>query len=176
MKKTAITFSIIVVIMLVSASAMTSVAHAATVVPVTSQVIGAPTVIPGTTNVLPSGETQIRGWGYDLPSMLTIGSTPYLFWSVNTFDADGNSKTGTTDFRFDAIWYIGDGTHVSANGFSGNLEEKAYNYNPVTNTGSSAWLHGVLQGFGTFSGQTLKFDFTTTNPTFAPWSGYDIVR
>lgn len=135
--------------------------------------------VSGVKTIEPSGVIQWRDYKITFFSTLTIDGNPYNVMSVNTYDASYNPTTAVRIVNYDAIWYISEtGKVVSDNGFAGNIEFKFYNYNPNVSPSTSDWAsaHCVLQGFGSFAGQTLKLTFDGPNPTTQAWTGYCLKR
>ena len=123
-------------------------------------------IIPGERWRTDSGIFQLRGWQYRYTARLTVGSTIYPLYSVTTYDGVFNPNTGVVNLRYDVVWYwyTGPAPAVSANGFAGNFESKLTNVitypPPVYGPGGGGeTIHCVLQGFGTFEGQTLMLSY-----------------
>lgn len=130
-------------------------------------------IVPGTERPTEGGIQQIRGELDVFGNLLVIGSNSYDVYSSNIADSSWNMKTGVKITHSDAVWYIpADG---SPNGFSGNVEEKFYDWaiDPVTHhpTFSIESIHCVMHGFGDFAGQTLMLSYEGSN-SHEPWTGY----
>jgi hypothetical protein len=126
---------------------------------------------PGDTKATSSGIIITRGASDAITGIVTIGNDQYANYAVNNYDLYTNQITHDSEIHLNVVWYFGTGTGVSDNGFKGNVEYKIVNFDPITFAGDFH-IHGVLQGFGSFTGQTLKFD--SNNP--ALWTGYCIVK
>ena len=139
-------------------------------VPATNHAIAYISDTPGYTITTPSGIVFTYGEKVTLTGIVTIGSAQYNNYGVFTEYSIYNPNTGTITVNMpNTVWYFGTGTGVSHNGFMGCVVVTVYNANSATPT---AFVHADLHGFGSFAGQTLKFD--TNNPVF--WTGYCIIR
>jgi hypothetical protein len=122
--------------------------------------------------VTKGGIAQMRGEQEFLTVKFVIGDPPYATYDFDhTIVGDGswNSKTGVFVGHFDCVWtLVGDGS----SGFSGNMEMRAYDFNPYADTWSSWSTHEVAQGFGDFAGQTLMLSIHGPYDMYAPWTGY----
>ena len=122
-------------------------------------------IIPSEAWRTDSGIFQLRGWQYRYTARLTVGNTIYPLYSVTTYDGAFNPNKGVVNLRYDVVWYWYTGPPaVSANGFAGNFELKLTNVitypPPVYGPGGGGeTIHCVLQGFGTFEGQTLMLSY-----------------
>jgi hypothetical protein len=107
-------------------------------------------------------------------SVLTIGDTNYPVYSRDTWDAAFNPNTKVLVRHDDAIWYISaDG---SPDGFAGNIEAKAFDFNPVIRRYSRVEDHCLLQGFGTFAGQTLMMSYDGPGGPGHSWTGFSLLK
>jgi hypothetical protein len=149
-------------------------AEPATRVPASSMLLSSIYYPPLQVHITPSGVAHIGGIQYINTRILTIGGTDYDVYTVGSIEVDQNPKTGTAIFHFTAVWYVGSLTDPTPNGFSGNLEIKVFNYNPVTQTGEYTTSHSVFQGFGIFAQNTLKFEYEGPYPA-ANLNGYCII-
>ncbi len=120
----------------------------------------------GTINKLDSGVVQWRGFEYIYTAHLTVDGTTYPLYAVTTDDGAYNPTTGVMNTRYDVVWYwyTGSTPQVSPNGFAGNFESKLTNVisypPPVYGPGGGGeTIRCVLQGFGTFEGQTLMLTY-----------------
>ena len=171
MKKMFISFSIVaLLIMIIGLFPMTFVNAEKTDgqwVPVTQKFVSQiGPIIPGERWRTDSGIFQLRGWQYRYTARLTVGTAIYPLYSVTTYDGVFNPNAGVVNFRYDVVWYwyTGPAPAVSANGFAGNFESKLTNVitypPPVYGPGGGGeTIHCVLQGFGTFEGQTLMLSY-----------------
>jgi hypothetical protein len=123
-------------------------------------------IIPGERWRTDSGIFQLRGWQYRYTARLTVDTTIYALYSVTSYDGVFNPNAGVVNLRYDVVWYwyTGPAPTVSANGFAGNFESKLTNVitypPPVYGLGGGGEIiHCVLQGFGTFEGQTLMLSY-----------------
>ena len=135
-------------------------------------------VVTPDVDTTPSGVVHINGveniWG-----ALTIGTTQYKIFGVDGYNDMLSPNTDILAVHRDAVWYVYTGTPgVSANGFSGNIEMKLYDYsNGPPMHWSWADVHGVLQGFGSFAGQTLNLDYDGPgNIALSSWTGFVVVH
>jgi hypothetical protein len=94
----------------------------------------------------------------------------YTSYAVNFATWFYNPNTEANDIHMIATWYFGTGTGISPNGFTGYIDYKFLGSNILLS--SNYHIQAVLLGFGSFAGQTLKFD--TDNPAF--WTGYCVTR
>ncbi len=115
---------------------------------------------------LDSSVVQFRDVQYIYTAHLTVGSTTYRLYAVTTDDGSYNPTTDVMNTRYDIIWYVYTGSIPAAsdNGFAGNFESKLTNVisypPPVYGVGGGGeTIHCLLQGFGSFSGQTLMLTF-----------------
>ena len=99
---------------------------------------------------------------------LVIGSQGYNVYSYNLEDGTWSSKTRVLNYHYEAVWSIP--AQGSESGFSGNINAKYYNFNPFTNKYTSLEYQCTLQGFGDFTGQTLKL--SREGPPGSDWTGY----
>jgi len=101
-----------------------------------------------------------------------IGNPPYHEYDFNHYlvgYGSWNTKTGVFVGHFDGLWtLIGD----DSSGFSGNMEMRAFDFNPFAGTWSSWSAHEVAHGFGAFAGQTLMLSIDGTLDLAAPFTGY----
>jgi hypothetical protein len=116
------------------------------------------------------GIKQTRGMRQKFTNKLVIGTDPPLdVYALTVSDSTLNTKTDIAVMRMDAVWYIP--SIGSPNGFSGNVETKLYDFvDGAPPTFSSQSVHCVLQGFGTFAGQTLMLSYE--GPPTGAWTGY----
>jgi hypothetical protein len=189
MKKKIISFSILVImLMLVAMLAATSAASACSInqrcniVPASQKTGAVISKAPGEVTTLKNGIVLDNGIIYDATGKLTIGSTTYNIYSANTIDAVYNPKTEVLNDRFDAVWYVGTGTTVSSDGFKGDIyvQYTAVTSFPPTVTNlavSQLTVHCVLRGFGSFAGQTLVLSYDQpTSVTTASWTGFVVAH
>ena len=124
-----------------------------------------------------SGERMITNggiWVYEghveaAKSLLFIGSdSPLSAFAIQVASGSVNTKTDVMIFNAEAVIYIS--VEGSSNGFSGNVETKFLNLNILTMRADSMQVHGVLQGFGAYSEQTLMLSYE--GPPGGPWTGY----
>ena len=126
---------------------------------------------PPEVKVTKSGIVHVRGINYINTRTLTIGLTFYdEVYAVGSYDVTWNSKTGTVICHFTAVWYVGSLTEPTDDGFSGYTEIKVFNVvNPQTLEGADyTTSYSVMQGFGSFAQQTLKFDYEGAYPATDP--------
>ncbi len=133
-------------------------AQAAEVVPASCTAGNPVPNVPGDLMITPGGIWQFRAWGFfRTAAILTIDEVDYNVYSVNTFDATYNPSKQDIVMHYDAIWYVGDGSTTSDNGFKGNIEMRLLGYNLVSSVTSD--IHANFQGFGSFEGQTLVLSY-----------------
>jgi hypothetical protein len=144
-------------------------------VPASSILTGPPTIIPGETWVTDGGIVQIRGQQIIHSALTTIGSTTYTVYVNAVIDATFNTETGEFNSRIDDVWYIG--SQGSPNGFAGRTEAKWFGVTTLPPTTSANWLteHMVLQGFGSFEGQTIMMSHDGPAP-FGTLTGYCLIK
>jgi hypothetical protein len=120
---------------------------------------------PGEINKIDNGVVQVRDWGYEYAAHLTDGSSTYTLYCVSTYDGVYNPNTQVVNLRYDVTWYYYTGStpQVSPDGFAGNFELKMTGITkypgPINYPGVGESIHCVLQGFGTFEGQTLMLSY-----------------
>ena len=159
------------IVLMTTLLAMVSFASACASVPATNH--GSLTLIyldEGTSVTAPSGIVYTYGVVSIFTNYVTIGNSQYTSYAVNHGNSVYNPKTENNDMHLFAVWYFGTGTGVSSNGFIGFIDYKYTGANIMQAT--NYHIQAVLYGFGSFAGQTLKFD--TDNP--ALWTGCCIIR
>jgi len=124
---------------------------------------------PGSTYTTPSGFTVQVGGTLDAYAALTIDNTVHPVYSVNTYFAI-TSPNGDSYTQYDATWYVETSyvTLQTANGFSGHIE--------MVGTTSSVGIQCVLQGFGSFRGQTLMVSYSGPTSGELTWNGVDMMH
>jgi hypothetical protein len=85
-------------------------------------------------------------------------------YAIAPSDEVYNPTTKVLNARYDITWYVYTGStpQVTTNGFAGNFETKliGVSFPPfVYPPGSVETIHCVLQGFGSFEGQTLTLSY-----------------
>jgi hypothetical protein len=142
-------------------------------VPVSEYIIAFfPELPPAREWVTKGGIAQMRGNQEFYTVRFFIGDPPYAQYDFNHHlvgYGSWNTKTGVFVGHFDAVWtLVGD----DSSGFSGNMEMRANDFNPVVGTWSSWSAHEVAQGFGDFAGQTLMLSIQGPLDLTAPFTGY----
>jgi hypothetical protein len=144
-------------------------------VPASQHTTGTIRVIPGEVMVNDAGVIQYRGFLQDHSGILSIGGTSYSIYSSDVWDGTFNPNTGVLVRHDDAVWYIS--SNGSPDGFAGNIEAKAIDFNPVTRRYSTVDEHCLLQGFGSFAGQTLMLSYNGPPPGPSDsWIGFALVK
>lgn len=179
MKKKAILFSLLALSMVFAIAGMVTIVKADKTdgrwVPVSQHTTGTIRVIPGEVMLTDAGVIQYRGFLQDHSGILSIGGTSYPIYSSDTWDGTFNPNTRVLVRHDDAIWYIS--ANGSPDGFAGNIEAKAIDFNPVTRRYSRVEEHCLLQGFGTFAGQTLMLSYEGPPPGPSDsWTGFDLLK
>ncbi len=179
MKKKVMLFSMLALSMVFAVAGMVSLIKADKTdgqwVIASQHTTGPGSVVPGEVMTTDSGVIQYRGFSEVHSGILTIGGTPYPIYSSDTWEASFNPNTGVLVRHDDAVWYIS--SNGSPNGFAGNVEAKAIDYNPVTHRYSIANEHCLLQGFGSFAGQTLMLSYNGPPPGPSDsWTGFDLMK
>lgn len=137
--------------------------------------LGTTRVIPGEVRVNDDGVIQYRGFIQDHSGILSIDGTSYPIYSSDTWDGTFNPDTKVLVRHDDAIWYIS--SNGAPDGFAGNIEAKAFDFNPATRRYSRVEEHCLLQGFGSFAGQTLMLSYDGPPPGPADsWTGFALIR
>jgi len=131
-----------------------------------------PSPTPGETFTTPSGLVITVGATVNVFAILTINGLLYYIYSVNTYYSINNPKAGSGYAYYDAVWYIessSTGTAHTTDGFSGFVS--------WLSTGSTEYVRSVLQGFGSFRGQTLSLSYTGP-PGLGEyyWTGNDLIH
>ena len=142
-------------------------------VPVSEYITAAfPELPPAREWVTKGGIAQMRGNQEFYTVKFVIEKPPYPQYIFNHHlvgYGSWNTKTGVFVGHFDALWTLaGD----DSSGFSGNMEMRAYDFNPVAGTWSWWSAHEVAQGFGDFAGQTLMLSIRGPLDLTAPFTGY----
>ena len=144
-------------------------------VPASQHTTGTIRVIPGEVMVTDAGVIQYRGFLQDHSGILSIGGTSYPIYSSDVWDGTFNPNTGVLVRHDDAVWYIS--AKDSPNGFAGNIHAKAIDFNPVTRRYSRVIEQCLLQGFGSFAGQTLMLSYDGPPPgPNDSWTGFALVK
>lgn len=175
----AVSFSLLALLMVFAFGGMVSLAEADKTdgqwVIASQHTTGTGPVIPGEVMTTDSGVIQYRGFSQVHYGVLTIGSTSYPIYSIGVWDAAFNPITGVLVRHDDVVWYIS--SNGSPDGFVGNIEAKAIDFNPVTRRYSTVDEHCLLQGFGSFAGQTLMLSYNGPPPGPSnSWTGFDLMR
>ncbi len=140
-----------------------------------SLLAGSGPTTPGQLTTNEAGVIQYRDFlTVRLGGVLTIGGASYRIYSTGIWQASFNPNTKVLVRHDDAILYIS--ANGSPNGFAGNIEAKAIDFNPVTRTFSRAVEHCVLQGFGSFAGQTLMMSYDGPGGPGHSWTGFDLMK
>jgi hypothetical protein len=180
MKKSTNLLSLIVLSILLSTSCMVSLVKAERTdgqwVPASEHTAnaGGP-VIPGQVTTLSSGVIQYRNFSQVHFGVLTIGDISYPIYGIGIWHASFNPNTGVLVRHDDTVWYIS--SNGSPDGFAGKIQAKAFDFNPVTRRYSRVEEQCLLQGFGSFAGQTLMLSYE--GPTPGPsdsWTGFDLLK
>jgi len=144
-------------------------------VPASQHTTGTIRVIPGEVMVTEAGVIQYRGFLQDHSGILSIGGTSYPIYSSDIWDGTFNPNTRVLVRHDDAIWYIS--AKGSPDGFAGNIEAKAFDFNPVTRRYIRVEEHCLLQGFGRFAGQTLMLSYEGPPPGPSDsWTGVALLK
>jgi len=117
--------------------------------------------------------SQIRQQSMYYTTALQIGDQSLTGFACFVYHGERNKDTGLTIHHFDGVYYIGSIGQMS-NGFAGNMQMKIYGYYLTTNPIDYGTTHCLLQGFGTFQGQTLNLsnEFTVFGNVFKDMTGY----
>jgi hypothetical protein len=144
-------------------------------VPASQHTTGTIRVIPGEVMVTDAGVIQYRGFLQDHSGILSIGGTSYPIYSSDVWDGTFNPNTGVLVRHDDAVWYIS--AKDSPNGFAGNIHAKAFDFNPATRRYSRVEEQCLLQGFGSFAGQTLMLSYDGPPPGPSDsWTGFALIK
>ena len=106
---------------------------------------------------------------FNSANFLFIGSNsiPLSVFAIQVGSGSWNSKTRTMIFNGDVVWYIS--SEGSPDGFSGNMQTIFFDFDFLgTHTWVSMQVHGVLQGFGAYSGQTLMLSYDGLSSPILP--------
>jgi hypothetical protein len=136
---------------------------------------GSPSVIPGEIMVTDAGVLQYRNFLQIHSGILTIGGTSYPIYSSDVWDASYNPNTRVLVRHDTAVWYIS--SNGSPDGFAGNIQARAFDFNPVTRRYVRVEEHCLLLGFGSFAGQTLMLSYDGPPPGPSDsWTGVALVK
>jgi hypothetical protein len=101
------------------------------------------------------GVVQIRGQVQIRRFALSIGDQDYTGVTTSLQDASNDPTTSVVVARIYATHLV-DGMN---GGFTGVVEMKLYNFNPVTFTWDWETWHSIADGFGDFEGQKLMLSY-----------------
>ena len=144
----------------------------ATKVPASTHLLSTTWTLGPITKTIPSGVNHTYA-EYTNERTLTINTTTYDVYVVGSFSYSGNPTTGVINMHFTAVWYVGNLTAPTSNGFSGKLEQKIYTH--TTPPPPLVTAHLVFQGFGSFARYTLKMEYEGPYPGASDLSGYCII-
>lgn len=179
MKKMTMFVPIVAVLVILAVAPMVASAKACCLVPASATSI--PIAYPGSPYPAPTVPTIstpnpniiiIKDMPAYYSHALAINGKTYTGISCDAYNAVGNFKTEVFTIYSKETWYFGAFGNL-ANGFKGNTELTLFGWTG-DDTFTSVEVHAVLQGFGSFSGQTLMLSYE--GPSLAaPWTGYDLM-
>jgi hypothetical protein len=172
-KKTAIVILALALLMTFAALPVMAEPTKGQKVPVKEYITGSSPELPPAREWLTKGGIfQMRGNQEFYTVKFVVGDPPSAEYDFNhnlVGYGSWDTKTGVFVGHFDGVWtLVGD----DSSGFSGNMEMRAYDFNPVAGTWSWWSAHEVAQGFGDFAGQTLKLSIEGQMDMTAPFTGY----
>jgi len=174
MKKKVVSFSILALLMmLIPVFAMASSARACQIVPASVVVNGGATLT--VVSVTPYSWGFVGKYDLTIANLLTIGTKGYDTLSISTMTGVFDSKTKIFNLYCDGGWYVVGSPTDGFRYYPWSFIITEYNYDPTTNTKSSATVQCVAFGFGSFAGDTLVLHYAGPNQVTGTWTGYVIM-